>query len=253
MKGVHRFFVPIQAIDQEKIIINGPDVKHIRQVLRLQEGDMLLVADGQGKEYLARIISVDPELVEALIVEEKENQSEPSLAVTLLQALPKGDKIEFIFQKCTELGVVRFVPVVSERCVVKLDGQKAARRKKRWQRIVVEAAKQSGRGRIPHVDNLHEYSQALAGLGGLTLLLWEGERSRGLKQVLKGLRPQPSVINILVGPEGGWTQVEVDKALDRGAIPVSLGPRILRTETAGLAAIAMVLYELGDLGGAAGE
>ncbi|KKM09944.1 16S rRNA methyltransferase [Clostridiales bacterium PH28_bin88] len=246
-----RFFLEGDAFNGDIITITGKDVRHMRLVLRLEPGDIITVVGPGGREYQAVIVRVDRERVEARILSRGAAPDEPSLPVTLVQGLPKGDKLDFIIQKCTELGVSRVVPVSTHRSVVQLDKEKAGQRLLRWRRIAEEAAKQCGRGAIPEVAPLTRLSEALEAVppGGLVLLPWEGETTAGIKSVMRQLPTIPPAVALLIGPEGGWEAEEVAMATRRGAVPVSLGPRILRTETAGLVALTMVLYELGDLGG----
>jgi len=180
--------------------------------------------------------------------------TEPPIEITLVQGLPKSDKMDFIVQKVTELGVKRIIPVITQRTIIRLGKEKAQVRRIRWQRIALEAAKQSGRAIIPEVREVIPFIQALNNLNGesLNLIPWEEETSTSLKEVLKHHTshiPHPvSQITVFIGPEGGFTPEEVRAAREKGALPVSLGPRLLRTETAGLVTLAMILYELGDMG-----
>lgn len=246
----HRFFVDPGQITGDTIRIIGPDVRHILKVLRLKIGDELIVADGTGLEYFGRIASLDKSKVVVTAFHKQQALSEAPVKVTLLQGIPKGDKMDFIVQKCTELGVSRIVPVVTKRTVVQLSEEKAKARRQRWQRIAEEAAKQSQRASIPVVEEVILLQEALEKHSDQPLLvLWEGEKSQTMKEVLKNHREKSSHFALLIGPEGGLDPEEVALAKARQAWAVTLGPRILRTETAGLAALTMILYELGDLGG----
>ena len=184
---------------------------------------------------------------------EKTVVDEPGLRLTLVQGLPKGDKMDFIIQKATELGVNRIIPLACERAVVKLTGDKQQRRLDRWQRIALEAAKQCRRPDIPEVAALATWEDVLAGMGKNTtaLLPWEMENTTSLKKALIDCENLDSVIDlyVFIGPEGGFTAAEVSLACSHGVRPVTLGPRILRTETAGLAVLTMILYQFGELGG----
>lgn len=247
----HRFFVDPGQICGNLISITGPDVQHIGQVLRLKQGDEILIADGTGLEYYGNITSLDKREVKVSVYKTEQAKSEPPIQVTLLQGIAKGDKMDFIIQKCTELGIRRIIPVVTKRTVVQLTQEKAKKRQERWQRIAEEAAKQSQRGLIPEVKEVTPLEEALKDLGDQPLLIpWEEEKVQTMKEVLQANKENNnSSLALLIGPEGGLDPEEVALAKTYQGIPVTLGPRILRTETAGMAALTMILYELGDLGG----
>lgn len=205
--------------------------------------------DGRGKAYRVRLTGTTGTQVEGKILEEFNPGGEAPLRLTLVQGLSKGDKMDIIIQKTTELGVAAVIPLRCRRSVVQLTPAKARERQQRWQRVALEAAKQCRRAVVPRVAEVMDLPAVLDLLpyGTLALIPWEMEKKLALKQVLKG--QSPSEVFIFIGPEGGFDAAEVALARERGVIPVSLGPRILRTETAGPAVVAMVLYELGDLGG----
>lgn len=248
---MHHFFVEPEDIDRDRVIITGDDVQHITRSLRLGSGDQITVADGAGTTYLVEIQHTDEKVVEGDIINELERKVEPDLEVTLVQGLPKRKKkMDLIVQKSTELGVSRIVPLLTERTVVKLTADKAERRQERWQKIAREAAKQCQRSRIPKVKPVKEFSQLEAAetlQADLALIPWAEETSYSWRQVIN--EGQPQSISVVVGPEGGFTPQEIDQAQEWGLKPVSLGPRILRAETAGIASVTMALYEAGDLGG----
>lgn len=245
---MHRFFVTPEEFRQDQIIITGPDVKHISRVLRLDRGDLVEVLDGLGLAARVRIEQVGKESITCLKEEEYTPPGEPPLKVTLLQGLPKGEKMELIIQKATELGVNAIIPVSCRRSVVQLDEKKAGSRRERWQRVAMEAAKQCRRPVIPGVGAVDDLSRILNAVpqGALLLMPWEDEKSQSFKDMLAGDRP--GEIYILIGPEGGFEPEEVSLSRKYGGVPVSLGPRILRTETAGLACLAAIMYRWGDLG-----
>lgn len=250
---MNRFFIDSTDINEEKSLaeIRGEPVKHITRVLRMGVNDQLIIADGQGNSYLGEITEVSRDRVLVSIIQRLGKKREPALEVVLAQALTKGEKMDYIVQKCTELGVKKILPFAAERSVVKISESKARDKAARWQKIAKGAAEQSHRDRIPEVEAVTRLESILieARETDLVLFLWEQEKNRGLKEVLK---EQSTVkkVTLLVGPEGGFTEKEVELAISRGAVSVTLGPRILRTETAAAAAVTMVLYELGDLGGA---
>lgn len=252
-----RFFVSGASIKQNRAVITGPDVKHISRVLRLPAGEVIGLSTGNGREFAARITEITNNEVICEIIAEKKVSPEPPVRVTLYQGIPKGEKMELVIQKNTELGVSRIIPVICERTVVRLDAEKAGHRRLRWQRVAEEAAKQSGRTIIPEVSAPVNWEEALEQVSPevLALMPWEEELTDGIRQVLhtkaktaKGIKKE---VAVFIGPEGGFSQREAKLARSRGVFPVSLGPRIMRTETAGIVAVAIILYELGDLGGAA--
>lgn len=245
-----RFFIENQ-IDpsEEQLVLQGADYHHIRDVLRLTTGDQITVCDGARNDLICRIERFDADSIKLSIQSRQENQSEPPYQVTLYQGLAKGDKMDIIIQKAVELGVSRLVPVSCRRSVVRLDDRDADRKQQRWQRIAVEAAKQCGRGQIPEIGKPLPFlaAAAAASEADIRLIPWEGERDRDLRTELEMrseiVDPQ---ISILIGPEGGFDADEVDAALKLGIRPVTLGRRILRTETAGTAVLAMLIYAYRD-------
>lgn len=252
---MHRFFVPGENIREGKVLVlAGSDIHHLTRVLRLGVGDRFVAVVPGDREYTAEIYLSGRTSVAGRIIAERRPDVEPAVNVTLVQGMPKGEKLDQVVQKCAELGVGRIIPLRSERAVARPDYRRAAGRLDRWQRIAREAAEQSGRLAIPQVLPPADWGEALEHCAGsdLILLAWEGEKTRALRDALRDPlcagKPVRSVA-IIVGPEGGFTAAEVDGAVKGGAVAVSLGPRILRTETAGPALLAMVLYELGDLGG----
>ncbi|ABO51003.1 protein of unknown function DUF558 [Desulforamulus reducens MI-1] len=245
-----RFFVQPEQINSDTAVINGPDVKHISRVLRMETGNNLTLLDGRGNVYLAQILEINKQEVHCRILEQQEATSEPTVKVTLVQGLPKGDKMETIIQKCTELGVSSIIPLAAARSIVKLDAKKAAERVQRWQRVAVEAAKQCRRSGIPEVYMLSSWDEILQQIppDALVLMPWEGERTKSLREVLQTRPMAPGQVYIFIGPEGGFEEEEVERVKEKGFYPVTLGSRILRTETAGPAALTMVLYQFGELG-----
>lgn len=243
---MHRFFAEPSAIGEKEIRLTGPDVNHIRKVLRMREGEEILISDGQGRDFHCRIEAIEEEEVTARILWVLDGNAELASDFTLFQGLPKGDKMEFIIQKCVELGVARIVPVNTKRTIVKLDAKKEQARIKRWSGISESAAKQSGRGRIPEVTGVKSFAEALEEAKKLNMCLIPYELARDMAQtreVLSSIKPGMSV-GIFIGPEGGFEEEEVEQAEAAGARPITLGRRILRTETAGMAVLAMLVYLL---------
>lgn len=244
-----RFFISSDQIKDNSVILKGEDRHHLLNVLRRGPGDEITVLNGKGEEYLVRITEATTDQVKGEIVRQVERQSEPRLKITLVQSLPKADKFEWILQKNTELGVSRFQPVFTERSNIKLDQSAQGRKLERWNKIIREAAEQSGRQIIPVLEPIRRWSEMLAAYSGagLVLIPWEGESGQSLKQVLERQPGIPGSVTVLIGPEGGFSLKEVEEAKEKGAIPVTLGPRILRTETAGLVVASALLYHFGDL------
>jgi 16S rRNA (uracil1498-N3)-methyltransferase len=228
-------------------------MEHVNRVLRLAAGDEVTIIDGEGGVFSARITGKNKEKVFCEITAEGLPDNEPPVKITLVQGLPKSDKMDLIVQKGTELGLSTLIPLQCERAIVRLDEKKAAQRQERWQRIAMEAAKQCKRGKHPSVERAMSWQEVLESLPekALCLLPWEEETARGLKSLRDNLEAKvpPFEIYIFIGPEGGFTRSEAAQARQYGVIPVSLGPRILRTETAGIAVLSIIMYEFGDLGG----
>ncbi len=243
---MHRFFVNEDGVQGSMARLEAGDAQHAARVLRLAPGDEVELLDGVCR-YAARLTEVSKEGVIAEILSALPDH-EPNVRVTLYQGLPKAEKMEFILQKCTELGVYAVVPVQMERCVVQLSGKDGEKKRERWQRIAREAAKQCGRARVPEVSApqpLAGMSQALSEDYDLVLVPWEEAREGGIRAAIRETNAQR--IAIVIGPEGGMTKEEVAWLHDRGARPVTLGPRILRTETAGMAALTMALCLSGQM------
>lgn len=246
---MHRFYATCRDIRDNIITIRGSDVNHIRNVLRMRKGDELIICDGQGKDYYCIIDSADGEAVSAQIISSVQSDRELPSKITLFQGLPKADKMEQIIQKAVELGVYEIIPVMTARSIVKLDDKKReAMKLKRWQAIAESAAKQSQRGIIPVVGAVTDFKAALEQTKAMDMAIIPYENERGMKAtraVMDSLAGYKT-IGVFIGPEGGFEEQEVSLAKDSGIIPVSLGRRILRTETAGICALSMMLLMLED-------
>ncbi len=243
---MRRFFVEAEGIREGRVVITGEDVRHIRQVLRMVPGDPLLVCCGDEWEYSCRILVIEEDRVVAEILDAQKPGKELPARLALFQCLPKGDKMELIIQKAVELGAAELIPVASSRCVVRLDPPKAAHKVKRWNSIAAEAAKQSKRMRIPPVHAVMSWDEALEYARGMDMRLIPYEKSEGIartRQLFSQIRPGQSVA-IFIGPEGGFEEAEVEKAEALGFWPISLGKRILRTETAGMTVLSILMYLL---------
>ena len=243
---MHRFFVEPSQIGEKEIVITGPDVNHIRNVLRMRAGEELLAADGQGSEYRCILRELQDSEIRAEICRKLSGSAELPSRITLFQGLPKSDKMDFIIQKCVELGVFRIVPVTTKRTVVKLDAKKEESRRKRWTAVSESAAKQSGRGIIPEISGVQSFREAVEEAGELDVCLIPYEKAENMartREILSGI-PAGASIGVFIGSEGGFEEEEVREAMEAGARPITLGRRILRTETAGMAVLAMLGYLL---------
>ena len=246
-----RFFINKNNIntEQNKCFIEGEDVKHISKVLRCKIGEKIEVCDNDNSEYICEITNIDKSIVELDILEKKEIKRESELKVRLYQGLPKGPKMEMILQKLTEVGVDEIILVQTKRSVSKVDDKKEDKKIERWERIIYEAAKQSKRGKIPSLRGVISFKEALEDMksNDLNIAPYENEKTKSIKQVIRN--NNINNIGIFVGPEGGFEEIEIEAIENIGGQSVSLGPRILRTETASVVASSIVLYELSDLGG----
>lgn len=243
---MHHFFVSPDQIDEKYVTITGGDVNHIKNVLRMKIDEELLISNGQDKDYYCNIESISDDEIKAVILDEEFEGTELTTELYLFQGLPKSDKMELIIQKAVELGVKEIIPVATKRCVVKLDDKKEASKIKRWQAISESAAKQSRRTIIPEVSSVMSFKEAInrAKEFELGIIPYENfkdmtETKEVLKKVQKGIK-----IGIFIGPEGGFEESEIQYALENGIHPISLGKRILRTETAGLAILSVLMFQL---------
>lgn len=243
---MQRFFVTPDQVGEDKIRIQGSDVNHMKNVLRMRPGEEVMVSDGNNRQYRCRVEDYpDGEAVLAILEAGLVDTELPS-RIYLFQGLPKQEKMEMIVQKAVELGVCQVIPVQTRRCVVKLDAKKAAKKVQRWQQIAESAAKQAGRGYIPAVSEVMTFQEALAFSEALDIRLIPYELADGMegtRKILDGIRPGQSV-GIFIGPEGGFEKEEVGRAVEAGALPITLGKRILRTETAGIAVLSILMYRL---------
>lgn len=240
---MQRYFVHPDQLLADKLVIRGDDVHHIVKVLRGKPGDELIACDGQGHCVRARIVRLDAQEVEAEVVESLVEQRELPIHVSIAQGLPKGDKLEWIIQKGTELGMAALQPFCSERTIVKWDAKKEAKKLERWQKIAKEAAEQAHRSRVPRIAAPVGFAELLAAAKRHTVcaIAYEQEQTTPLRTILQRMVPGDSLC-VLIGPEGGFTAAEVAQAEQAGIVPISLGPRILRTETASQYVLAAVSY-----------
>lgn len=250
---MQRFFVLSEQVHDNKITIIGSDVNHIKNVLRMGIGDEIEAFDSSGSVYLAEIIEIGSEKIICKIVESRQSKVESRINITLAQCLPKSKKMDFIVQKATELGANGVIPVISERSIPKIE-EKADKKLLHWQKIAKEAAEQSGRTKIPEIKSLTTFKKLIntAKDYDLALIPWEGEMAISLKNISlmsrvpdpQSLIPRSPNILVLIGSEGGFSKQEVESAIKEGFKSISLGKRILRTETAGIVILSQIFYEL---------
>jgi len=255
---MQRYFVTPAQFQGERVEITGDDARHITKVMRGRLGDQLIVSDGVSREAVVEIESIEAGSVAAVVVETLEMTQEPRLQVSIAQSLPKGDKMETVIQKCTEIGAVSFVPFLSERTIVQYDAKKEGKRLERWRKIAKEAAEQAHRNRVPSVEQPLSWKNLLASFSGYDAIYFCYEKEHGsqlrdmlkpfVEQALPELGSKASLL-LVIGPEGGFSEEESRAAEEAGAVSVGLGKRILRCETAGMTALACALYESGEMGG----
>lgn len=251
---MHKFFTPEEYISDKKAKIIGDDVKHIYKVLRLDSGDKVIINNCNGTEFLGIIDSISKTEVLVNIIEKLYINNESNIKISLFQGMPKAQKMDLIVQKGTELGMQDFIPVITERVDVKLKGD--FKKIDRLNRIALEAAKQSKRTIIPRVLDVVDFNYVIDNMNDYDLFLvpYENAENYGIKALVrdletKGIKEKVEKVAILIGPEGGFTEEEINTLKDKGAYIITLGSRILRTETAGFTAASLIQYELGDLGG----
>ena len=246
---MHRFYINSDdTVSGGKVLLAGDSYNHIKNVLRLNAGDEVTVSDGAGTDYACVIDGFEGNSVSLTITDLNRNAAELPIEITLYQGMPKGDKLELVIEKAVELGAVRIVPVMMERTVVKLDDKKKANRLKRYRLIAESAGKQSGRGIIPEVSDIMSFDEALKDAADLDRILVPYEDARGMthaRAVVKAIKADGvRTLGIFIGPEGGFAKSEISKAEDAGAHILSLGSRILRTETAGLTMLSIIGFEI---------
>lgn len=246
---MRRFILDKRDIGTTEAVITGYLYRHMAKVLRLRPGTTVMLADGEGMDYEGVIESIGTGSLSVKIVrQERLQEDDPGPRITIYQGMPKGDKLDFILQKCTELGAAAIVPFAASRSIVRVSPQRSPGRLERWQKIATEAARQSRRVTVPNIALAGDLSQILqAAQHSVKLLLWEEEQANLLRQALAGVA-LPEDVGILIGPEGGFTPEEAAAASAAGFTPVSLGRRIVRTETAGLIILSILQFYWGDLG-----
>jgi 16S rRNA (uracil1498-N3)-methyltransferase len=244
---MYHFFVTPEQIGPKDILIQGNDVNHIRNVLRMEAGEQITVSSGDNtREYRCEITKIEEDCITANIMWVEDSESELPSKICLFQGLPKGDKMELIIQKAVELGAAQIVPVATKRAVVKLDKKKEASKLKRWNAISESAAKQSKRMIVPEVSEVMTFSEALSYASSFDVKLIPYELAEGMeetKRIFSEIQPGQSVA-IFIGPEGGFDEKEIAAATEAGLCPITLGRRILRTETAGMTVLSVLMFQL---------
>ncbi len=245
---MHRFFVSPRQIMQLIVRFDDDQARQIRRVLRLRPGDRVLVLDGEGRQYEVALEEVTNARVTGLVASKAEATAEPTVRLTLFQSLLKREKFEWVLQKGTEIGVDTFAPVITRRSLVRETDDIKPEKFDRWQRIIKEAAEQSGRGLLPRLLTPRPFEAAASEAPAFdrALIAWEGDAPTSIRQALAG--SQAREVALFIGPEGGFEPDEIRQAAEFGVVPVTLGRRILRTETAAVVGAALVLHELGELG-----
>lgn len=249
---MHRFFIDNTTEVGQKVFIDGNDYNHLKNSLRLNIGDRVILSDADGFDMKAEILKFDDQSVELEIISREKSSVEPDLEIFLAQGLPKKSKMDLIVEKATEIGFKALIPLETKRTIVKYNHKKKEKKRNRWQRVAEAAAKQSGRAVIPKIydfysiKDLENYKNRF----DYILVLWEDERELSIKKFFKENKVSNSAsILIIIGPEGGFAAEEVKQFKERlNAVIITLGPRIMRTETAGITALACLLYEKGELG-----
>lgn len=243
---MHWFYVEHSQITETQITITGDDVNHIKNVLRMEKGEHVVICDGQGKDYYCAIDRLENDRIIAQILEINDTESELPVKYYLFQGIPKKDKMELVIQKAVELGAYEIIPVAMKRCVAKIENEKKEKKKlERWQSIATSAAKQSGRGIIPQIHSVVSFAEALQIAKDLDCTIIPYEQADGIKHSKECLEHavKQKTVGIFIGPEGGFDDKEIAQALESGFSTITLGKRILRTETAGLTILSILMFE----------
>jgi 16S rRNA (uracil1498-N3)-methyltransferase len=246
---MHRFFVTQECLRGQQVVFADRQAHQIRSVLRMKPGDHVIVLDNTGCEYTVILTKVSKLGVVGEVVSKQQSQAEPSTQITLYQSLLTRDKFELVLQQCTEVGVSNFVPIVTQRSIIRRPDEITTRKLSRWRSIITEAAEQSGRGKIPQLKSPVNFADCLSRLGAFDRCLIGSPEAAGsnIREILRIGSVKPIAIALFIGPEGGFSDGEIAVAVSKGATAINLGKRILRTETAAVVASAVILYELGEL------
>jgi 16S rRNA (uracil1498-N3)-methyltransferase len=239
---LRRFFVGPEMIGPAGTTITGDLAHRLSRVLRYRPGDQLVLASGAPIEQVVRVEAATPKSITLTVVGERPAPPEPSVDVTLYQSLIRANRFDFAIEKCTEIGVARFVPVINERTQVQ--EEPGSKRADRWRRIIIEAAEQCGRGRLPDIGQPLTFAESLASAPGLKIVPWEDELTTPLSACLRSFEEPARKLSVFIGPEGGYSEAEIEAARNSGATLVTLGRRVLRSETAATVACGIILHEL---------
>lgn len=242
-----KFFINTNQIQNDNIILKGEDVKHIKNVLRMKENEEIMICNTDTLEnYKCVINCFENDNIKCKIIKQEASDAEPNIQITIFQGLPKAEKMEFIIQKCTEIGASEFIPVTMNRCVVKIDSRTETKKIERWQKIAESAAKQSGRNAIPKVKNVINFQKLcqLVEKYDIVLVAYEKEIENTLRNEINKLNVKDLRIGLVIGPEGGIEEEEITQLKEVGAKVITLGKRILRTETASIYLSSILIYEL---------
>ncbi|MCL4500785.1 MAG: 16S rRNA (uracil(1498)-N(3))-methyltransferase [Deltaproteobacteria bacterium] len=241
---MRRFYAPPERFQDDTVMLDPDETRHLARVLRLGVGDLVEVCDGQGRSVEARLTGLDPKGAHLRILRDLAFWGESPLVLVLGIGLAKGEALEGVVRQATEMGVQRIIPFVSERSE-RVTPERGRRRRERWQRLTREMIKSCQRSLLPEIEAVQEFSGVLAGSEAVKLIFWEEERGGGLQSLLA--QPRPGTVRLLIGPEGGFSAAEVDQARAAGFAIASLGPRRLKVETAALAALSLLQHAWGDL------
>ncbi|MCR8645697.1 16S rRNA (uracil(1498)-N(3))-methyltransferase [Paenibacillus sp. N1-5-1-14] len=249
---MQRYFIPNEQFHDQTVTITGDDAHHLVRVMRAEVGDECICSNGEDREAKVRIVEIEKGSVTAEIVEVLPLTAEASAQVWIAQSLPKGDKMELVIQKGTEIGAAGFIPFVSDRTVVQYDAKKEAKRSERWNKIAKEAAEQAHRNRVPRVESVLSWKNLMQSMKDYDAawICYEKEGGLSFRELVKNslkATDKPKLL-LVIGPEGGFTEAEVADAEQHGCMSVSLGKRILRTETAAMVGLTCILYESGEMG-----
>ncbi|WP_127579796.1 16S rRNA (uracil(1498)-N(3))-methyltransferase [Paenibacillus koleovorans] len=252
---MQRYFIPAGQLTDTEATITGEDAHHLIKVMRARAGETIICSDGEGREVLAEILTTDSGTVRAKVIEHLPLHAEPAVQVWIAQSLPKGDKLETVIQKGTEIGASRFIPFLSARTIVQYDERKEAKRVDRWRKIAKEAAEQAHRNKVPQIDSPLAWKKLLQAANEADAAFFCYEKPSGsqlrtaIREALEQAPRDKLKLMLIIGPEGGFTEQELQEAEAAGCRAVSLGARILRTETAGMVGLTCILYESGEMGG----
>ena len=244
-----KFFIKSEDINNNTVELRDENANHIKNVLRLKVDDTITVCTEQEQNYICSIKEINKNVVVCQVLKEINTNTETNISITIFQALPKADKFEYIIQKCTELGVKEIIPIQTDRCIVKLDSKSELSKIERWQKIAESASKQSNRNTVIKINNVINIKKIVENLKNYDILLvpYENEKQTTLKEVIQDIKVQNAKIGVVIGPEGGFEETEIEQLRQVGGKIITLGDRILRTETVALFVTSILLYEFNEI------